>query len=211
MFSEASIKLAKPCIEAIKILAEKARKCSLCNGMGKVYQAINAAHQTITVDCEKCKGTGKVGKKWEWKPKPNDSFYCPVREKVFSAYHVDHTNGRYFLRYYDTKWVGNEHHIVEPYQVIFFPHWEKIGEILRNFGYTIVVDINFHFIGGKKPYAIPQDIWDNASEYKNSRVIYSCDIYTAVAGPKSRFILTAFGKDYQHSVMLALNKLAKEK
>lgn len=204
MLSKEVIKLAEANIKAIKKIAEKlSKECSECRGIGWTGGPSEWTGGTI---CRQCDGTGKVKGKWEWEPEIGDLI---IRRIIGYGPCIYLYNFQHKIYAVDPK----RHLTFCDKETNFIPllHWERIGKILRSFNYTIVVDVGFHFIRAEKPHSIPQDIWDNASEYKNSRVIYSCNIYAAGVGPKSRFILTAFGKDYQHSVMLALNKLAKEK
>lgn len=210
MFSEEALALTEKMVKAIKALAKRQEvECPQCKGHGYGLSPLPGLDSM----CPKCHGHRKVGGKWKWEPERYDHFILPtmgMQHGVVWSFDKKTTKLIYLGDAPDQADIDCCICAVEYKHAVPLLSWEKIGKILRSFNYTIVVNINFHHIGGKKPYAIPQDIWDNASEYKNSRVIYSCDIYTAVGEPKRRFILTAFGKDYQHSVMLAVVELAKE-
>lgn len=71
-FTKVHQELAKPLVEAILKIAEKAgKKCSKCKGMGKIRltsERIRIQPRYTHIECSTCKGTGRVAGEWEWKP-----------------------------------------------------------------------------------------------------------------------------------------------
>ncbi|MBA7625006.1 hypothetical protein ES703_32427 [subsurface metagenome] len=201
-FTKEAIALAKDSIEAIKFLAEKeGEKCPECKGSGKVWRA-NYLNQS---DCTSCKGTGKIsqqemirqaqesiakkepGKYQLVYKKDRRTIVAEPREwewkpKVGDFYYQDSGNRRLLLVRDENEAEDIvQRNLTKRFALIPLLRWEDdIEPILKRMKYRLEIT---HSVGGKQ----------------------ACSIYLL-----NQHKVTAWGKDRQTSVVLALIELRKE-
>lgn len=141
MFSEEAVRLAKPLVEAIKTIAARQEKeCSKCDGTGAIWieKDPRSCNPVYPVDCNNCKGTGKVKRKWEWKPEWNELAYLDGKVVSIRQYWFTLNSKRTKM----CRVAGrNEKSItVMKEQLTPLLHWERIEEILEGMGYVVIID-----------------------------------------------------------------------
>lgn len=201
-FTKEAIALAKDSVEAIKFLTKKeGERCPECKGSGKIWWA-NYLNQS---DCTSCKGTGKISQPemirqaQESIAKKESGKYRLIykknirtivaepkewewKPKVGDFYYQDSGNRRLLL-------VSNENeaediaqrNLIKRFVLIPLLRWEDdIEPILKKMKYRLEIT---HSVGGKQ----------------------ACSIYLL-----NQHKVTAWGKDRQISVVLAIIELRKE-
>lgn len=180
MFTKEEIALAKPTVEAIKMIAGK-RKCGKCAGKGWVTAFYpHGTPVTPSPDCDACDGTGKG--KWEWEPKPRDEFIATDGSKRFIVKAI--SNGI-------TTAIQDEcgyHWGVS--KVIPLLYWERIKETLEGMGYTIDI--------GKPNGCILNDYVTHIDDYE-----------CVIRNGNFKTLAKVFGKSCQLAVMRAVIELGK--